>query len=321
MNVDRVIANLESTFARIFPSANDDFLDSGFREAVRNVIMNKEGEKLVTVGEDSIDVEWLSFLWWVFKKDAARINDAIHGRIWLPDGRVVSLIPTRTFFQTIQTDPIVHAERTKLKDYLKHINWIYHKTQDLPNITFLGSDNIPERLYGLRESYITLLDPKAILPKEKLFDDHIQRKNFKVIKSDQIFDELGSHNDMLESQNVVIIDTHNPQNLAEQILDAGRLLTQHGRILFDIPMYLDCLRYSGLFAVAQHLISGFDRSVSSNATLMDEQVHGLVRNVNELARKDDYLFEIEEIKLTDSGVTELNRSIAIRVYLKKNFID
>ncbi len=318
MNSNKVLANLDALFGERFQEQQNSYFEDGFREAISN---NPEAINLMTAKEDSVDVEWLSFFWWIFKNDQARVSDAVHGCVWTPDEKIIKTNPVGSFSRTILIDPIAHAEKTKIKDYLKHINWIYHKTQNLPRITVIGSDNIPERLYGLRQSIITLLDPKQVLPKEKLFDDHIQRKNFGVAYSDDIFDELGSHNDMLGTQNVVIIDSCDTHKLAETIHDTGLLLTSHGRILFDIPMYSNCLQYSLLFKAASMIVpANKERYFSDDATFVDEYVHRLVKNINELAKRDDYYFEIEEMKLTDGG-TGMERSVAMRVYLKKDFYD
>ena len=53
---------------------------------------------------------------------------------------------------------------------------------------------------------------------------------------------------------------------------------------------------------------------------MDSYVHEVVSAVNQAkaVKDEDYAFEIEELKLTDVG---LSQSVAMRVYLKKKYID
>ena len=109
--------------------------------------------------------------------------------------------------------------------------------------------------------------------------------------------------------------------MIKKIHEAGQFLTNHGRILFDIPMYQDCLQASYLFRVAQIMLGDFDRPIQNGLTTMDVQIHKMIRNINELTDKNDYYFEIEEIKLTDAGLDTIDRSVAMRVYLKKNYID
>lgn len=324
MELNDLFAKLDAVFLYDFPSANRTYLENGFLPALRNAVTTGGLEKLIVKPDGKPDLDWISFAWWIFLGDAPRINDALHGFLWTPEGNGHTLSPTSSLATNLLIDPIVRAERIKIKDYIKHISWVYHKTQVLPRITIVGSDNIPERLYGLHQSEITLLDPKVSLPKEQLFPDFRQRRNFHTVQSDEIFDELGSKTDLCGTQNVVILDRRNlvfsALELEQLIIQAGKLLTHHGRCLFDIPMYGKALEYSRLLDVAREFTEIPARFISSNISVMDSYVHEVVSAVNQAkaVKDEDYAFEIEELKLTDVG---LSQSVAMRVYLKKKYID
>lgn len=271
------------------------------------------------------DPNWTFFTQWISCGDAARINDALHGLLWTSEEEVRPLDESSSLGRLILNDPIARAERIKIKDYIKHINWVYHKTQNLPNIVIIGSDNIPERLHGLRNANIILLDPKVCLPGKVLFSDFMQRRRFHVVDSYDLFDVLNTfENRLVGIQNVVIIDDRgialDSFELEQKILLAGSLLTEHGRCLFDVPMYSDAVCRSTLYSLIKKFTTGSTSRISSNATAIDGYVHEVVASVNRnLAGGDEdkgYRFEIEDLKLTDVG---LPHSVAMRVYLKKNY--
>ena len=164
MNLNEKMSLLDSVFIHDFPSVNHEYLENGFREVLRKTLFDRSMPSYVFDVNGKPDLDWISFLWWIFRKDTVRINDALHGYIWTPEGEGKMLNAENSRSRLIMNDPISRAEHIKVKDYIKHINWIYHKTQDLPNITFIGGGNIPERLYGLRQSKITLIDPDAVIP-------------------------------------------------------------------------------------------------------------------------------------------------------------
>lgn len=324
MEQNDLFAELDAVFLHDFPSANRTYLENGFLSALRNAVTTGGLKKFIIKPDGKPDLDWISFFWWIFLGDAPRINDALHGFLWKPEGNSYALQPTSSLAMSLLIDPVVRAERIKIKDYIKHISWVYHKTQVLPRITIVGSDNIPERLYGLHQSEITLLDPKSPLPKEQLFPDLRQRHNFHTVQSDEIFDELGSKTDLRGTQNVVILDRRDivfsALELEQLIIQAGKLLTHHGRCLFDIPMYGKALEYSRLLDVAREFAEIPARFISPNISAMDGYVHEVVSAVNQAkeVKDEDYAFEIEELKLTDVG---LSQSVAMRVYLKKKYID
>lgn len=317
MKFSKMMAMLDSVFINGFPSTDSEYLESSFRVNMGKIAQRPEISKLIFDKDGEPDMNWVCFLWWVSKNDAARINDALHGYIWSPEGEFGAIDGGSTLSKLIENDPIVRAERIKVKDYIKHINWVFHKTQDLPNIVVIGSDNVPERIHGLRNSKITLLDPKTILPKEKLFPDFMQRRRFNVVDTYDIFDVTNKvESRLIGTQNVFIIDgwqtSFNSFELEQRIQLSGNLLTEHGRCLFDIPMYGAATSSSRLFEIVQSFTNDQSRHIASNATVVDGYVHEVVTVVNQSA--EGYHFEIEELKLTDVG---LPQSIAMRVYLKK----
>ena len=310
----QVYDNTESAFHDLLIGSLND-------PKTRNVIIDPD------TGE--ADLNWMTFLWWVYKGDTVRINDFLHGFFWSASGDDVlskPIDPESRFSKMLADDPIVKAEHIKIKDYIKHINWVYHKTQNLPNITLIGRENVPERLHGLRQAEITVLDPKAKLPTKVLFPDYGQRKRYRTVDSYDIYDVLGTKDyKMIGTQNAVIIDdyriTLNEDQLKQKILSASTFLTVHGRCLFDIPMYDhgEHRMHSEVYRVIQPFIrpseDDFDLLSMNDVNAIDDYVHDVVGglNVSEFLRNNGYKFEIEELKLTDTG---LSNSVAARVYLK-----
>lgn len=326
MELNDFFAKLDAVFIHDFPSVNHEYLENGFLTTLRKAVQEQGFKDIIVKSDGEIDLDWVSFLWWVFEKDGARINDALHGCLWTPEGDVRTLDPSSSLTRFITTDPIARAERIKIKDYIKHINWVYHKTQNLPNLIIIGSDNIPERLHSLRNANVTLLDPKISLPEKKLFPDLFQRRRFHAIESYDIFDVMNpTEGRLIGSQNVVIIDDReiafNSFELEQKILLAGSLLTEHGRCLFDLPMYGKALSESYLFDIVQKFTNENTKYIASNATAIDSYVHEVIANINKGMPEDsineNYQFEIEDLKLTDVG---LQSSVAMRVYLKKVYV-
>ena len=332
MKPAEVMVKIDNLFINSYPTANSEYLGNGFRDILNNLVSSHELDHLVIKPDGEIDTDWISFLWWVhygnlayvnkdsvrFACASARINDVIHGFIWTPEGNGYPLRIGSSLDQYLATNPIVRAEHIKIKDYLKHINWVYHKTQVLPRITLIGSDNVPERLYGIRQSEITVLDPKTVFPKETLFVDHIQRRNFKTVDSKEVLCARDKKGNMLDTQNVVIIDFPglSIDELEQNIIKAGMLLTQHGRCLFDVPMYGKIFQETKLYGIVAKFTKSSTTGASPSLAVIDDYIHEVVFSVNhsEDVIKANYYFTIEELKLTDVG---LSRSVAVRIYLKK----
>ena len=303
--------------------------ENAFHDLVIRCMNNRKFQKTVIDPDtEEVDLNWLSFLWWVYVGDSARINDFLHGFFWPVSGdnaKSHAIDENSRFFKLLDCDPIVKAERAKTKDYIKHINWIFHKTQNLPLITVIGRWNVPARLHGLRQAKITVIDPVEEPPIKHMFDDFGQRSRYRTLSSYDIYDVTNTKDyKMIGTQNVVIIEDSNisldETQLKERILRAASYLTTHGRCLFDIPMYdlSEVRSNSELYRLIRPFIPESNHSgiISlQNASAIDTYVHGIVDDINqsEYLKNGGYKFEIEELKLTDA---DLSRSIAARVYLK-----
>lgn len=305
----------------------DQIVDNLKDPAFRNIVIDSDRE--------IADQDWLTFLWFVKTGNAVRINDALHGFLWPAGGNEETfgkaLDEQSRFRQMVIKDPIVQAEYAKCEDYIKHIRWVYHKTQNLPRIVIIGRGNVPERLHGLRQAHITVLGSANKLPPDKaMFPDFGQRRRFKVIDPYDFTDVMNSKDyKMFCTQNVVIIDDYhialNEGLLKEKILEASYYLTEHGRILFDLPMY-DHAEYrlqSPIWRAVKHFTPSpapEDNQLLSmdDANDIDDYVHDVVKWINEseYMERNGWMFKIEELKFTDTG---LRNSIAARVYLKKCF--
>jgi hypothetical protein len=68
----------------------------------------------------------------------------------------------------IMSDPVARVEQKKVEERVRFINRLFAVTNKLQYITFIGGGNIPERLYGLKLSAITVLDREYKVPKEDL---------------------------------------------------------------------------------------------------------------------------------------------------------
>ena len=311
--VNQVYLNIDENrdfYNRLIGSLNDP--------KCRNMIIDSD--------KAEVDKNCLAFLWWVYKGEAAHINDFLHGFYWSMDGETGAPISEDDHFAKIlAADPIVRAERIKIKDYyVKHTNWVYHKTQDLPNITIIGRENVAGKQH-LRQVVITVLDPQIEFPEKCMFPDHGQRKRYRAIDSYAIYDvtETKYRKMMIGTQNAVIIDderiTLDKNLLKEKILAASSYLTMHGRCLFDIPLYdhREILMTSDIYRLIRPFIPDRIDALSSpeNLDAVDVYVHSIVDDVNqsEHMRKNKLMFEIEELKLTNVG---LRQSVGARIYLK-----
>ena len=192
----------------------------------------------------------------------------------------------------------------KYSDYTKHINWIYHKTQDLPNVMLVGkaSESIPLRNYKLRRCNLTRLNPSANAPAPlELFADLLQARHCTNLDSDDFANNPKLQKRYIATQNVVIIDDDEIVSdflrLTNTILYCEQFLTQHGRILFDVP-------------IRRHL------DYESELIWAIKTVRTCVNRVNGALRS---LFLIEDIKLSSCGNTA--GFVGIRVYLKKEVSD
>ena len=195
-------------------------------------------------------------------------------------------------------------ERLKYKDYVKHINWVFHKTQVPPKIILIGknSESVPLRRYNLRICEIARLDASVTAPsKSELFDDLRQRAMFEDITDDAIVTNPKIAKKYLNKTNVVILDDDNividPKNLVLAILGSEVFLTNHGRFLFDVPQ-----------SPSLHV---------SSSTGTTSYITEVIRTVNTTlqSRQSDSRFIIEEIKL--SVEPDSYDIVDSRVYLKK----
>ncbi len=284
----------------------------------RNMIINPDTSE--------VDRYCLAFLWWVYKGEAAHINDFLHGFYWAMDERSGGepMDEEEHFAKVLAADPIAQAERIKIKDYyVKHTNWVYHKTQNLPNITVIGRENVAGKQH-LRQVVINVLDPQVEFPEKCMFPDRGQRKRYHRIDSYAIYDVTDpSDYGMIGTQNAVIIDderiTLNEDVLREKIISAASYLTMHGRCLFDIPLYDHdgILQSSEIYRLAKPFIPATVKELTSPKDLnaVDAYVHRVVEGVNEseYLKKNKLQYEIEELKLTNVG---LSKSVAARIYLK-----
>ena len=332
MDIMDAIYKVNQAFPNIFNRPSDLYnsTENTFHDLV---IKNLDDPKFrnVTIDPDTeeVDLAWLTFLWWVYSGDAVRINDSLHGFFWSAskdDALSHSLDDNCRFRQLLAEDPIVQAEYAKVEDYIKHIRWIFHKTQNLPNITIIGRGNVPERLHGLRQARITVLGAEEKLPVKTMFSDFGQRRRFRVIDPYDVTDVLNSKDyKMYCTQNVVIFDDYhislNENLLKEKIMEAGCYLTEHGRVLFDLPMYDhgEIRMQSNLYRLIRPFIPASDEGAllsPNDINAIDDYVHGVIKWINEseYMERNGWMFKIEEIKLTDAG---LRNSIAARVYLKK----
>ena len=310
--VNQVIPNIDK---------NRDFYDrliGGLNDPKsRNIIIDPDSQE--------VDINCLAFLWWVYKGEAAHINDFLHGFYWSMDGKTGAPINEESHFaKVLAADPIVQAERIKIKDYyVKHTNWVYHKTQDLPKITIIGRENVAGKQH-LRQVVITVLDPQVEFPEKCMFPDHGQRKRYRTIDSYAIFDVMETKDyKMIGTQNAVIIDderiTLDKDRLKEKIIAASSYLTMHGRCLFDIPLYdhREILMASDIYRLVRPFISPREIGPTSPKDLnaVDAYVHNVVDDINqsEYLMHNKLQFEIEELKLTNVG---LNQSVGARIYLK-----
>ena len=193
----------------------------------------------------------------------------------------------------------------KYNDYAKHISWVYHKTQILPKVVLIGENSmsVPLKNYKLRQCELVRLNAPETAPTAKeLFDDHIQRGNFKDLSTNALAGDEKLQRKYLGMQNVVIIDdaeiVRDFKALASTIYMSEQFLTPRGRILFDIPVY----RFRDYEAELADVVKSVRACVKYVNNCMSEgggKVH----------------FEIEEIKLSMYGDTE--GVVGVVVYLKK----
>ncbi|MBR3233017.1 hypothetical protein IKF74_01910 [Candidatus Saccharibacteria bacterium] len=193
-------------------------------------------------------------------------------------------------------------EEAKYKDYVKHINWIYHKTQVPPKVILMGknSETVPLRHYKLRICEIARLDSsKDAPPKSDLFDDFRQKNAFEDITTEALIDDSKLAHKYLGTNNVVILDDYvvvtNRATLVEAIVKGETFLTDHGRFLFDLPI--------GITISEPAVAIGYILSVAREANA----------NLRDIISSSRFL--VEDIKLTvDQNATGV---LGLRVYLKK----
>lgn len=308
---------------------------SSFQDYLASAMKNHDLEIMFIhcVGDHAFN-DLINFCWWSFKGDHSRVEDFYAGIAWPISGSPYNISPDSSFAEALEADPLSAHTRQKLKDYVKHIGWIYHKTQNLPNLVIYGSDTVPERAFGLRQCQITRLNPKDIIPPKTLFNDHIQARNFHELVDTRIgYADLSHHDSPLpmlyeepknlakyvKSQNVFILDdgcsAYVQSGLSLALAEADCLLTPHGRVLFDLIICGDEIAYSqpplwSLFGPYNYPIA-----YPSSDTAIAHVVESVEAYNIAAAEKDSLGFEIEDLKISFS--TYANAPCGLRVYLKK----
>lgn len=336
MNLTDAVSKFNRAIPDLFHYTREDFgaSENTFCTLVtENLNDPKFRNAAIDPDTNEVDLAWLAFLWWIFSDNDTRINDSMHGFFWSPseDDKFSKILDENCHFRRLLADDIiVRAEYAKVKDSILHINWIFHKTQNLPNIIVYGRGNVPERLHGLRQARINVLNPSMNLPVKHMFADYGQRGRFQVVDPYEIFDGSNpKYRKMIGAQNVVIIDdyctTLNKDELVRQILEASPLLTEHGRCLFDLPLYdhEEINRYSTIYQLVRPFIQRVtpkSKAITSlaNVNAIDRYVHDVVREINHSIyfQENGYRFDIEEIKLIPANHENISESISARVYLK-----
>lgn len=207
-------------------------------------------------------------------------------------------------------DLIATRKEKKYSDYAKHISWVFHKTQVLPRIVFIGknSETIPLRNYKLRICEITRLDASDDAPdKKELFADHVQRSYFNDITTESIDSDPKLFKKYHNNMNVVIVDDYelvdDEAKLLSTILDSEKFLTNHGRILFDVPIRI----------TAEDEFETADYPLDADEVI--PVILAVIRAANKTLLETGVRLIPEEIKLTVAE--DASRIVGIRVYLKK----
>lgn len=197
-------------------------------------------------------------------------------------------------------------EQAKYSDFVKHINWVFHKTQVPPKIILMGknSESVPLRNYKLRVCELARLDASANAPKKnELFNDLCQRNLFEDITTAALNSDPKLAKKYLGNVNVVILDDRavikNGANLTQAILKSETFLTHHGRFLFDLA------------------ITKLDPGIPNYSI---NYILSTTRKVNEMLKKAgrSSRFLVEDIKLSIND--NADTILGLRVYLKKEII-
>ncbi|MBR2587405.1 hypothetical protein IKE71_03495 [Candidatus Saccharibacteria bacterium] len=294
----------------------------------------EEFPKLYAAVDENCLEDFISFAWWAYAGRTSVLEDFFLGTCWPIDGEPRPLVEDSNFARALETDPLAVHTRIKIKDYVKHTNWIFHKTENLPNIFLYGGETVPERLVGLRQCKITRVNPQYRLATNYIFPSRIQQKNIDDIPDSNLPGYEGAqiakhmkntiNLDQFEAtQNVFIIDNHTltfqEEAMKSLLKRAEFYLTPHGRVLFDIPFIsLDALTaHSPIWRLASYRASNsLDRPETIN-----ENVFHVIKIVNDFnaaqERRDRALFEVEDIKVTVNN-HYFTDPCGLRVYLKKS---
>ncbi len=312
---------LDLYYTNISPDTFFDYKSSGFRAALKKYAFNSKSTRFVFTPEGEIDTHWLSFLQWVYSGNAARINDAIHGYIWFPDDTGKRMNPAENMHDfLIMSDPVARVEQKKVEERVRFINRLFAVTNKLQHITFIGGGNIPERLYGLKLSAITVLDREYKVPIEDLFPKNdIQQRCFHAVRSDGIY-PVNFREELMGGQNVVIINRRDivsdKNKLKQALIQAGVLLDGGGHCFFDLPIFNAQLFNSELYEAIEPFIEQKQpQFVPSDCSAVDRYIHEVVESVNNRTEMNGSHFEIEGIKLIDGG---LQQSITAEILLRKH---
>ena len=221
-------------------SFRDTLIQSVHNQYLKGTLFKENGE---------IDLEWYMFLYWVFTEDKARINDALHGYLWVLDpfnfGKCVPLNPKGSLAKVLNTRPIVQIERSKEASFAELITFARTKFNTTPNVTYLGYENIPLRHYGLRDANVTMLCDSMQthpLPKNQLFPNPNKQINYReASRCDAAYVGPNSHPELYRNQHVYIVDGHNMNvdstYMIWEMIHAMDNLTKHGYFAFDVPLY------------------------------------------------------------------------------------
>ena len=252
MDSTSVIVQLNSLYKHFFTSERPAQWYHPQGNSLTNILiqnMHNRHFRGTLINKNEVDPEWYNFLYWVYIEDEARINDALHGHLWISDpqsfGICKPLNPKGSLAKVINMLPIVHIERAKEKNFAELIKGVGIKFDTKPSVMAIGYENLPFRNYGLRGANITMLyDPMQtkMLPERQLFPNPDQDIAYQTAeRSHAKYACKGSHRELFRTQHVYIVDQHNMNVdttfMVWEMINAARNLVDHGYFVYDIPLY------------------------------------------------------------------------------------
>lgn len=253
MNSTAIICQLNQLYRHFFTTERpaQQFHPQGntFRDTLIKNMRNPHFKGTLIAENGNVDIEWFIFLYWVFVEDETRINDALHGCLWIPDpqsfGTCMPLQKNGSLAKTLNRLPIVRIERAKEKRYAELIKLAGAKFDQNPNVMVNGYENMPFRNYGLRNANITLLIDETqsrMLPKTKLFPDSDRGIECRTTsRANAKYASKSSNRNLYRTQHIYIVDHHDatvdPQYLEWEMINAAKNLVKGGYFVFDVPLY------------------------------------------------------------------------------------